>query len=279
MRWTVLLPLKPLGTAKSRLRGAVPAPAHERLVLALAMDTIAAARACPAVTSVVVVTPDPAVADTATRVGARVLFDEPNAGLNPALDWAAARVAGSVAALAGDLPALRPADLAEALSEAGTGRAYVPDAAGEGTTLLAAPAGLALAPRFGPGSARAHAASGARRMDGEWPTLRRDVDVPEDLAQARALGLGARTGRLLRELTGGTGAVAAGSVPRMQGTVATYDPQSRSGTLLLDDGREVPFPGAAFDASGLRSLRFGQRVRIEVDGEGEITKITLPTFT
>ncbi len=64
----------------------------------------------------------------------------------------------------------------------------------------------------------------------------------------------------------------------MQGTVATYDPQSRSGTLLLDDGTEVTFPTAAFDASGLRLLRLGQRVRIEHDASGAVIRITLPTF-
>ena len=64
----------------------------------------------------------------------------------------------------------------------------------------------------------------------------------------------------------------------MQGTVATYDPQTRCGTLLLDDGVEIAFPAAAFDASGLRLLRLGQRVRLEHDESGRLTRITLPTF-
>ncbi|WP_326560472.1 cold-shock protein [Micromonospora sp. NBC_01796] len=62
----------------------------------------------------------------------------------------------------------------------------------------------------------------------------------------------------------------------MQGTVATYDPQTRSGTLLLDDGTEVAFPATAFDASGLRLLRLGQRLKIEYGASGEVTRITLP---
>lgn len=64
----------------------------------------------------------------------------------------------------------------------------------------------------------------------------------------------------------------------MQGTVATFDEQLREGTLLLDDGTEVRFPPAAFDASGLRLLRLGQRVRIDQDEHGTITRITLPTL-
>ncbi|HET8661687.1 MAG TPA: cold-shock protein [Micromonosporaceae bacterium] len=64
----------------------------------------------------------------------------------------------------------------------------------------------------------------------------------------------------------------------MQGTVATYDPESRSGTVLLDDGTEVAFSSAAFDAGGLRLLRFGQRLRLERDATGTVTRVTLPTL-
>jgi 2-phospho-L-lactate guanylyltransferase len=64
----------------------------------------------------------------------------------------------------------------------------------------------------------------------------------------------------------------------MQGTVSAFDPEGRSGTLLLDDGSEVGFGTAAFDAGGLRLLRLGQRLRVERDATGEITKVTLITF-
>jgi 2-phospho-L-lactate guanylyltransferase len=64
----------------------------------------------------------------------------------------------------------------------------------------------------------------------------------------------------------------------MQGTVATFDARTRTGTLLLDDGRQLSFPSAAFDASGLRLLRLGQRVRIESDGTGVVRRVTLLTF-
>ncbi|GAA4001449.1 hypothetical protein GCM10022384_55460 [Streptomyces marokkonensis] len=67
----------------------------------------------------------------------------------------------------------------------------------------------------------------------------------------------------------------------MQATAYTYDPESRSGQVLLDDGTPVPFDAAAFDAGGLRLLRPGQRVRIETDGAGtdhRITLVTLQTF-
>jgi 2-phospho-L-lactate guanylyltransferase len=65
----------------------------------------------------------------------------------------------------------------------------------------------------------------------------------------------------------------------MQATVRTFDPLTRAGTVLLDDGVELPYDDAAFDAGGLRLARFGQRVRIEVDATRErVTFLTLATL-
>jgi 2-phospho-L-lactate guanylyltransferase len=64
----------------------------------------------------------------------------------------------------------------------------------------------------------------------------------------------------------------------MQGTVSEFDERSRSGALLLDDGTRVAFPAAAFDASGLRLLRLGQRLRIERDEAGRVIRVALPTM-
>ena len=61
----------------------------------------------------------------------------------------------------------------------------------------------------------------------------------------------------------------------MQGTVATFDPRSHTGTLLLDDGTELPFPAEAFHRSGLRLLRLGQRVTVESDQEGTVSRVSV----
>jgi len=61
----------------------------------------------------------------------------------------------------------------------------------------------------------------------------------------------------------------------MQATVATYDPKSHSGTLLLDDGSELAFPAAAFERSGLRLLRLGQRVTVESDAAGAVSRVSV----
>jgi 2-phospho-L-lactate guanylyltransferase len=157
------------------------------------LDTVEAALAAA---PVLVVTSDEAVAASARELGAKVLPDTPDAGLNAALAHGAATAGGGpLAALAGDLPALRGNDLAAVLRSV-TVRGYVRDADGTGTTLLAAPSGVALDPRFGPGSAGAHATSGAVELAAP-ESVRRDVDSAEDLAAAERLGLGRRTRALL----------------------------------------------------------------------------------
>ncbi len=67
---------------------------------------------------------------------------------------------------------------------------------------------------------------------------------------------------------------------RVQATVRYFDPRDRSGTVLLDDGVELPYDRAAFDAGGLRLLRVGQRVRIEVSGAParRVTFLTVATL-
>ncbi|MGW4567022.1 hypothetical protein ACWEN3_33050 [Streptomyces sp. NPDC004561] len=64
----------------------------------------------------------------------------------------------------------------------------------------------------------------------------------------------------------------------MQATAYTYDPDTRSGQVLLDDGTPLPFDAAAFDRGALLLLRPGQRVRIETEGAGDALRITLVTL-
>lgn len=202
--WSVVIPAKRLAVAKTRLRPlTAPGIDHDGLVLALLADTVAAALACPEAGSVVVVTDEPAAADLVRGLGARPVPDQPDRGLNPALEHGARHAGGAaVAALSSDLPALRPAELAAALRAAeGAPRCFVADAQGTGTTLLTA-TGADLLPRFGRGSAQAHRGDGAVPLTGDWPGLLRDVDTAGDLRAAVALGLGEHTADLLRRSPG-----------------------------------------------------------------------------
>jgi len=63
----------------------------------------------------------------------------------------------------------------------------------------------------------------------------------------------------------------------VQATVKDFDERTGAGSVLLDDGREVAFDPAAFAAGGLRLLRFGQRVRLEYDGD-RLVRVTIHTL-
>lgn len=192
-----MVPVKRLAVAKSRL-AAYGDAARRELALAFAADVVAAALGCALVEQVLVVTDDAEAADALGALGARVTPDDPDAGLNPALEHGAellrAGHAGlGVVTVSSDLPALTSRDLGAALAAVPAGgRAFVADSAGTGTTLLAACAPAPLAPSYGPGSRERHLAGGAVELSGP-AGLRRDVDTPEDLRDALLLGVGART--------------------------------------------------------------------------------------
>ncbi|MDT5099653.1 MAG: 2-phospho-L-lactate/phosphoenolpyruvate guanylyltransferase [Mycobacterium sp.] len=200
----LVIAVKRLTAAKTRLAPVFSAATRERVVLAMMVDTIRAALAVPALMTVTVVTPDRVAAETAQEMGAQVLTDPTPDGhrnpLNNAIAAAEAAVSEStpnVVALQGDLPALQPQELAEAISAArGYRRSFVGDRHGTGTSALFA-FGVPLDPHFGADSARQHQHSGAIELTGAWPGLRCDIDTPDDLLVARRLGVGAATAQAI----------------------------------------------------------------------------------
>src|ERR1700746_866788 len=95
--WTVVMPVKVLAEAKSRL-ASLAGPRRAELALALASDTVTAVLASAAVPRVIVISDDQGAAVGRAALGALVVPDEPRAGLNPALRhgarYAAARWPG-----------------------------------------------------------------------------------------------------------------------------------------------------------------------------------------
>jgi 2-phospho-L-lactate guanylyltransferase len=204
--WSVVMPVKVLAQAKSRL-AELAGPRRGELALALACDTVTAVLGCDEAARVIVITDDQVAEAALAELGALVVPDEPRDGLNAALrhgaGHASSRWPGSgTAALSADLPALRPAEIGRALRAASAWpSAFVADAAGDGTTLYTAAPGAPFQPAFGLASRSRHAAGGAveLRLD-DIPGLRRDVDTPADLRGAAALGLGPRSAPLAAEL-------------------------------------------------------------------------------
>lgn len=196
--WGVVIPVKRLALAKTRL-SAYGEAQRQALALAFAADVVLAAAV---VGRVLVVTDDERAGPVLAALGAWVVPDDPDAGLNPALEHGADLLRGEdpgrgVAALSADLPALRAPDLAAVLRRVGPGqRGFVADRAGTGTTLLAAGPGAPLGAVYGPGSYGAHLTSGAQALIAA-ESVRLDVDTPRDLADAAALGVGPHTAMLL----------------------------------------------------------------------------------
>jgi 2-phospho-L-lactate guanylyltransferase len=196
----LVIAVKRLTAAKTRLAPVFSAATRESVVLAMLIDTISAALAVPSLSAITVVTPDEFAADAARQLGARVLADPTPDGhrnpLNNAITAAEAAMrdeTSNIVALQGDLPALQPQELAEAIVAArGYPRSFVGDRHGTGTAALFA-FGVALDPHFGADSAERHRHSGAIELTGAWPGLRCDIDTADDLMVARRLGVGAAT--------------------------------------------------------------------------------------
>ena len=225
--WTVLLPVKVLAQAKSRL--AVLAGERRReLALALASDTVSAVVACPEVARVIVVTSDPVAGPRLSSLGARVIPEAPRAARRPrrpaepaaepgrqpapAQRGAAARRGGGVAALAGNRA--RGADGRPARAAPGRAGRGAARGVGRGRPRRSCRTPPAWArrctrscparqfrPMYGGASRARHAAGGATELalDG-IAGLRQDVDTPDDLRAAVALGVGPRTAEVAAEL-------------------------------------------------------------------------------
>ena len=208
-RIVALVPVRSLSGAKTRLAEPLDPEERAALIVGLARQTIRAALGCRQVVAVEVVSRDRELLSAARLAGAGTVLQRSD-GLNEALDEAVASLdpnATAVLVLPGDLPAITACavdDVVEAASRA-TERAperplvvVVPDRRGSGTnTLLVSPPG-AIPFLFGEGSRAAHeaaaSAAGATYVEVGGP-LAFDLDTPDDLLEADAIGLSHEAGR------------------------------------------------------------------------------------
>lgn len=223
--WTLLVPVKPLDLAKSRLAPAVGRLGRRSLVLAMADDVLTTCLATPGVSDVRVVTSDPEVLALAGRLGLRTVPDPAQASadrdesgsdpLNRTLAAAMADLPGWVGVVTADLPELRPGTLGRILHAAARHRhSVVPDHLAAGTTMAFWTAAASdRVPRFGADSAeRFRNQGGAVSLAGIDPSgiSRRDVDTPEDLSALPGRSLTGATAQALRRHTGPDAAPAGG---------------------------------------------------------------------
>lgn len=192
-RWSLVVPVKSLTDAKSRLRDVMePADRHD-LVLSMLATVLRCCAGARGVGSYTVLTADERVALLARRLGARVVADPIPPGHPDPLNAALASVLPGradhpVGVLTADLPELTTTLLESVLDEAARHRhSVVSDHLGVGTTMAFWTAGSGeLVPRFGPGSAHAHLSAGgavdlAALLGPAVAPARRDVDTPADV--------------------------------------------------------------------------------------------------
>jgi 2-phospho-L-lactate guanylyltransferase len=193
----VLVPLKRLDAAKSRLAPALSVAERRRLMAAMVAHVARTALAAD-VGRVALVSSDPAAPALAVRLGIACVSDAGlpwNAGLLHARTQLPAPAA-AVLYLAGDLPLVEVADVAALLDVGHAGAAVVGRAHDGGTNALWVCPAAALEPAFGTsGSAAVHAAraeeAGLDVVVLDRPGIARDIDTPADLALARSFLRGA----------------------------------------------------------------------------------------
>jgi 2-phospho-L-lactate guanylyltransferase len=185
-----VVPVKSLKGSKQRLAAAL-GTRREAFVRALLAQTLFALLGSERVSSVLVVTADPEVADEARHAGARVLLED--ADLNTAcargLDEARSCAADVCMIIHADLALLSPRGVdalirayleRRARAESAIGLVRCKD--GTGTNAVLLDPRLPFLPAFGPSSFQAHhSAAGSRAMELESHEVAFDVDTASDL--------------------------------------------------------------------------------------------------
>lgn len=177
-----VVPVKALGTAKSRLSAYLAAWERERLVISMAKRAVNAIRETGLVGEIRVATPDDRVA---TALNADPLADAGslNETVCAAARWAQEHCASGLLVLPCDLPSVTKSDVTAMVIQ-GTGVTIAPTHdGGTGALYLAPP--RSIPPEFGIGSYARHILSARERgvpvheVDREG--LRHDLDTIEDL--------------------------------------------------------------------------------------------------
>lgn len=197
-QWQVLVPVKTLDLAKSRLE--LVAPMRRTLAMAMLHDVAEACTQADGVGAVTIVSADDEALDVPATASLRCRGDDLNDDLATAI--AATRTAlpeVGIAIVVADLPTLRASDLVSVLDASPRDRASFVAGRDGGTTVLILPAGIDIEPRFGPGSAARHGSVAVAYADAA-PGVRCDVDSMDDLNEAARLGVGRHTVAWLREM-------------------------------------------------------------------------------
>ena len=274
-RWCLVVPVKRLASAKTRLAAAARR-APSDLALAFALDTATAALASAAVAR------SPSSSPTTPKRRGRSprsarSWSPRRPGRRPQPRSGARRARGRTGASRdrGGRVGRRPARLASRRARASrwpprrtSARRLSGTPQGTGTTLLLAPAPVTSRPLSGRvGGARTPAAVPSNCTATRSRRCARTSTLPPTSSSARArawVRTTAAARRPLRRRLPQTG----DRIGAVQATVRSFSSATRAGTVLFDDGVELPYDAAAFDAGRLRLLRVGPAGAPRVEGEG-----------
>ena len=192
MTVAVLLPVKPIHLAKSRLASVMTDEARERWVRDELMHTLNVLRQVSAVDHTLVISADPKVWKIANAHQVQVLEEPDVPGLNQSLqrgiDWCKAKEIDTIMIIPSDLPLLKPYCLRSSLAKLidSPGVIVIPDRHKRGTNLMVFSPNDLITPKYGQDSYQRHMQAardaGVKPISYRCPELSIDVDNPEDLA-------------------------------------------------------------------------------------------------
>jgi 2-phospho-L-lactate guanylyltransferase len=187
----VIIPVKPLKRAKSRLASVLDPDEREAFSRQMLEHTFSVVKQVNAITDILVISRDSAALSFARKLGGQTVRESGSPELNDALTRATqvamVRNAQGVLILASDIPLLQVSDLQGMLACSTSSPAVViaPDRHHEGTNaLLITPPGL-IGYHYGPDSYTKHRQEAQNLQIPcyifESPTLALDVDISDDL--------------------------------------------------------------------------------------------------
>jgi len=210
----IILPLKALSPVKSRLASVLTPSQREELMRAMVEDMLGAARDCPQVAGVLLVSRDPGVNAMASDYGAEVLSLVEDRDLNSAVmaasDYLLEKGVDRALILHGDIPLLRSAHLTRLIEEgAHSELTLLPCRHGQGSNAMLTSLPAKIPFLYGHGSYRRHLEA-AQRVGVDVttvhvPEIALDINSAEDLlalCQHYLDGASCRRGRTHELLTG-----------------------------------------------------------------------------
>ena len=206
-----IIPVKGLIDSKSRLSRSIGPQDKKKIIVALLEDVLTAVKESELFNRVLVVSPDPKIAEEANLPHGSFLHQEGqglNAAVRQSTHFALGEKASSVAVILADIPLLEPRDLKELYSMGGTvPRVVLTPSLKAGTNVMVREPPNAIGPSYGRWSfsthLRAAQKTGAAVYSLSNPRLSFDVDTPEDLITMRRRDPQGKThtARCLQEMT------------------------------------------------------------------------------